>query len=60
VTLTQHGMATFAQLDRGQEALAQLLFSSMPARQVEAFVDTLDHVLARLRDQLPSRPGDTR
>jgi len=60
VTLTQHGMATFAQLDRGQEELAQLLFSSMPARQVDAFVDTLDHVLGRLRDQLPPGPGGTR
>ncbi len=53
VTFTEHGAATAAALDRGQEELARLLFADMPDGQVDALVDTLGEVLARLREHVP-------
>ena len=49
VSFTERGAATAAELVRGQAEFAALLFGGLPARQVSAFVATLDELLVRLR-----------
>lgn len=48
VSLTPHGEATMADMDREHQQLAELLFADMPDR--DAFARGLDHLVRRLRD----------
>jgi DNA-binding MarR family transcriptional regulator len=50
VSLTEHGSASMAAMDRSHKELAELLFGDMP--QFDAFGAGLDHVLERLREEL--------
>jgi DNA-binding MarR family transcriptional regulator len=50
VSLTEHGAATMAAMDRSHQELATLLFGDMSARRFDAFVRGLDHVLERVRE----------
>jgi DNA-binding MarR family transcriptional regulator len=52
VTLTDHGAATLAQMDRDHRELAALLFGELSPRQLAAFAAGLDHVATRLREAL--------
>lgn len=49
VTFTDHGTATAAALERDQHEFARILFGDMPDDRLDALVDGLDDVLARLR-----------
>ena len=55
VSFTEHGAKIAKSFADGQQEFARLLFSGMPARQVDDFVDTMDEILARLRDE-PGKP----
>jgi DNA-binding MarR family transcriptional regulator len=50
VTLTEQGSATAADWQAGYEEAAKRLFDGVPARTLNTFVATLDHVLERLRE----------
>ena len=52
VSLTERGATTLAAMDKGHEALAELLFGEMSGRELDAFADGLDHVVRRLREAL--------
>jgi DNA-binding MarR family transcriptional regulator len=52
VTFTERGALTLAEMDRGHQALADLLFGDLSAAQLGGLVDGLDHVLERLREAL--------
>jgi DNA-binding MarR family transcriptional regulator len=52
VSLTEHGAAILAEMDRSHRELAELLFGTMSGEQYGAFVDGLGHVLSRLREGL--------
>ena len=59
VTLTDRGAAVFAELGRGHEELARLLFAEMPAEELDGLVRGLDSVLSVLREAVPGgRPED--
>lgn len=51
MSLTARGAATLAETERGHRRLAASLFGHLPARQLDAFAEGLDHVLARLREE---------
>ena len=51
VTLTPEGVAAAEALARAHRQFAQLLFGSVPARDLATFVRTLDHVLAGLSSE---------
>jgi len=51
VTLTEHGAATVAALERDQREFGRLLFAGMPEERFDCFVAGLDEILARLRAQ---------
>ncbi len=57
ITLTQRGVATASDLRRGHEQLARTLFEGMPAQQLDAFADGIDHVLRVVRAALADRAG---
>ena len=60
VSLTEHGAATLAEMDRSHQELAELLFGDMSGRQFGAFVSGLDHVSSRLREGLRAARGGGR
>jgi DNA-binding MarR family transcriptional regulator len=62
VSFTEHGETATAELERGQQELAQLLFEQMPDDRFDHFVEGLGEVLARLHEGLAAqqqRGGDT-
>jgi DNA-binding MarR family transcriptional regulator len=50
VSFTEHGARTADALKSGQQELAHLLFSGMPAERLACFVEGLGEVLTRLYD----------
>jgi DNA-binding MarR family transcriptional regulator len=50
VTLTEHGTAVAKAMQTDEQHLARFLFADVPSDKVGEFADTLDHVIARLRD----------
>jgi len=58
VSLTERGASASAEMSRGHEELAELLFGEMTDRRFTAFVAGLNHVLSRLREGLqPAHVG---
>jgi len=60
VSLTEHGASALADMDRGHQELAELLFGDMSGRQFGAFVRGLGHVSSRLREGLEAERGGER
>jgi DNA-binding MarR family transcriptional regulator len=58
VSFTEHGTMTAEAMQRGQQELAHLLFSGMPAERLDCFVEGLGEVLTRLYDHGVSRDRD--
>jgi DNA-binding MarR family transcriptional regulator len=52
VSFTAHGARIAEEMEKGRGQLAELLFSGMSDQQFDGFVDGLEAVLARLRDEL--------
>ena len=52
VSFTEHGTKIAKTLEDGQQEFAELLFSGIPAEEVDGFVDTMDEILSRLRGAL--------
>ena len=52
VSLTEHGAATLAEMDRSHRELATLLFGEMSGRELGAFTAGLGHVVGRLKEAL--------
>jgi DNA-binding MarR family transcriptional regulator len=48
VSFTEHGARTARAMQSGQQELAHLLFSGMPAERLDCFVEGLGEVLTRL------------
>jgi DNA-binding MarR family transcriptional regulator len=55
VSFTSHGARTADALKRGQQELARLLFSGMPAERLDCFAKGMGEVLTRLYDHGVSR-----
>jgi DNA-binding MarR family transcriptional regulator len=53
VTLTAQGEAAFAEMGRGHEEFARLLFAEMPEVELDGLVRGLDSVLTVLRELVP-------
>ena len=53
VTLTDHGAEVMAQMQKGQEQFAHVLFADLPDRQLAGLDRGLAHVLDRLREMVP-------
>jgi DNA-binding MarR family transcriptional regulator len=53
VTLTDHGTAVMAQMEKEQGHFARLLFADLSDRQLDALGRGLAHVLGRLREAVP-------
>lgn len=58
VTLTDHGAAVMATMQKDHDDFARLLFGDLPDRQLAALDRGLAHVLGRLRELVPT--GETR
>lgn len=52
VSFTEHGAKIAKELETGQKEFSHLLFDGIPIKQFDTFVDTMDEVLARLRNAL--------
>ncbi len=59
VSLTEHGAATLAAMDRGHRDLAAALLGDLPASELAALHAALGHVAERLREALRAA-GDGR
>jgi DNA-binding MarR family transcriptional regulator len=53
VSLTDHGTEVTAQMQKGQEHFARLLFAELTDAQLDALDEGLTHVLHRLREVVP-------
>lgn len=58
VTLTPHGKKTVTDRDRRQQEVAKILSSDLPPAQFEVFAESLETVLARLREASPGPTAD--
>lgn len=56
VSLTDRGRTTAAGLRSGRDEMAARLFGDVPAAQLDAFLDTAETVISRLRAANPDNP----
>jgi DNA-binding MarR family transcriptional regulator len=59
VDLTELGTRTASAWTAGYEQFAATLFAELATPQLTDFVTDLNRVLSKLRDAVPTRPGDT-
>ena len=57
VSFTEHGAATVARLQEGQQELASLLFGDLPAPRLDGLVDGLGDVRDRLHAAVAAQEG---
>ena len=57
VSFTEHGAATVARLQEGQQELASLLFGDLPAPRLDCLVDGLGDVRDRLHAAVAAQEG---
>jgi DNA-binding MarR family transcriptional regulator len=59
VTLSRAGAAMASSWNEERDAFVTGLFAELPTAQLEEFVAGLNRVVARLREAVPTRAGDT-